>query len=76
MEKLEGNTGRVLNYLRTYKKGISSIQAFEMFGATRISAIIYNLRRYGYNIESVWKESKNRYGDKVRYVQYILRSDK
>lgn len=76
MIKLTGNTGRVLEYLKTHKKGISSMQAFEMFGATRISSIIFNLRNYGYNIESVWKEGKNRYKEDVRYVQYVLQEKK
>ena len=73
MVKLSGSTGRILEYLKTHKKGISSMQAFEMFGVTRISSIIFNLREYGYNIESIWKEGKNRYKEKVRYVQYVLK---
>lgn len=76
MIKLTGNTGRILEYLKNHKNGITSIQAFEMFGATRISAIIYNLRKYGYNVESIWKEGKNRYGDEVRFVQYVLEEGK
>lgn len=69
---LRGNTKRVLDYLKNHKSGLSSMQAFKMFGATRISAIIFNLRKHGYEIDNIWKESKNRYGDKVKYVQYVL----
>ena len=69
---LKGNTARILEYLQNHENGISSMQAFELFGVTRISAIIFNLRKYGYNVESCWKNGKNRFNEKVRFVQYIL----
>lgn len=72
----KNQTSEVLNYLKTHKKGITSIQAFEKFGATRLSAIIFNLRQKGYGIDSVAVESTNRYGDKVLYSRYILSYDK
>ena len=55
MKNLRGNTNRVYQYLKTHK-GITSMQAFELFGATRLSAIIYNLRKYGCIINSESKE--------------------
>lgn len=73
--KANTNTGRVLEYLKTHKKGITSMEAFERFGCTRLSGIIYNLRGYGYKIESIEKEGKNRYKQKVRFVQYCLNKD-
>lgn len=71
MTKVSGNTQRVLEYLKTHE-GITSMQAFEMFGATRLSAIIFNLRKYGYKIRSCRKDGKNRYGDAVWFVEYQL----
>lgn len=71
MIKISGNTKRVLDYLKT-NKGITSMEAFEMFGATRLSSIIFNLRKYGYEIKSCCREGKNRYGETVRFVQYQL----
>lgn len=68
----KGNTGRVLEYLKTHKKGITSIQAFEMFGATRLSAIIFNLKKFGYIIESSTSKGKNRYGELVSFSVYKL----
>lgn len=44
--KFNGNHGRVYEHLK--KQGhITSKEAFELFGATRLSAIIYNLRKRG-----------------------------
>lgn len=55
--------GEIKNYLKTHKRGLTSMQAFELFGATRLSAIIYDLRyKHGMNIISESKVVKNRYG--------------
>lgn len=64
-------TSEVLNYLKTHK-GITSMQAFEKFGATRLSGIIFNLRAKGLNIVSVYKTGTNRYGEHVSFVEYRL----
>lgn len=61
----------VLSYL---KEGhhITSKEAFEIFGATRLSAIIFDLRDKGYNIESIEREGMTRFGKKTRYFEYYL----
>lgn len=69
MKKHSGNTGRILEYLKK-NKSITSMEAFEKFGATRLSAIIYTLRNEGYVIQNVERSSANRFGDKVRFVEY------
>ena len=69
MKKHSGNTGRILEYLKK-NKSITSMEAFEKFGATRLSAIIYTLRNEGYVIQNVERSSSNRFGDKVRFVEY------
>lgn len=51
---------------------ITSMQAIEMFGATRLSAIIFDLRKLGYNIKTIDCIGRNRYGTVVRYAKYIL----
>lgn len=71
MKSPRGNTGRVLKYLQE-NDSISSMEAFELFGATRLSAIIFKLRKYGYNIINQDCKSKNRYGEKVHFVRYKL----
>ena len=46
--------------------------AFDMYGITRLSATIYNLRQRGIKIGSVWRTTTNRYGNQVRYMDYYL----
>lgn len=50
---------------------ITSWEAIEKFGATRLSDIIYELRKAGYKIESVWETHVNRFGTLSRIVRYI-----
>lgn len=63
---------RVLEHLKKNSKGLSQMQAVRLYGAYRLSAIIYNLRNDGYNISTTFKTSKNRYGDSVTYAIYKL----
>lgn len=61
----------VLNHLQN-NVGITSMEAFNLYGATRLSSIIFDLRKK-YDIENVWREEIDRYGNKCRYVEYRLR---
>lgn len=55
---------------------ITSLEAIKEYGATRLSAIIFNLRyKYDMNIENEWIEFTDRYGNKSRYVKYIYRKN-
>ena len=62
----------VLDWLKT-GASISSMEAIENFGATRLSAIIFNLRKRGYNIEAVTCEGRDRFGNPMRFARYYLR---
>jgi hypothetical protein len=64
---------RVLQYLKE-NKSITSLEAIKEFGATRLSAIIYNLRKE-HKITTQYETSKNRYGDSVNYARYILEGE-
>lgn len=64
---------RVLQYLKE-NNSITSLEAIEEFGATRLSAIIYNLRKE-HKITTQYETSKNRYGDSVSYARYILEGE-
>lgn len=63
---------RVLRYLKDYGS-ITSWEAIQQFGATRISAIIFNLKKEGYEFDEEWTSTKNRYGDSVSYKRYVLK---
>lgn len=51
---------------------ITSMDAIKEFGATRLSSIIFNLRKRGYDIETHMEVRKNRYGHNVEYARYVL----
>lgn len=65
-------TSDILNYLRSHKNGITSKEAFEKYGATRLSGIIWSLRKQGYNIISEPKVVKSRYGKNTLVSAYKL----
>lgn len=74
MKEFRGKRAKVLNYLKE-GKGITSMIAFEKFGATRLSSIIFDLRKE-YDIESIKCNGVNRYNEKVNYVEYRLIGEK
>lgn len=51
---------------------ISSWTAIELYGATRLSAIIFNLRRRGMNIDSIPMSSPDRNNNICNFVNYVL----
>ena len=56
---------------------ITSYEAFKLYGATRLSAIIYELRhRHKYDITSCPQTVKTRYGQKVHIAVYKLENRK
>ena len=71
---MTNKTQEVLRHLQ--KKGsITSWESIHLYGATRLSAIIFSLRAKGYNIVDKWEEDIDRYGNKVRYVRYVYLKD-
>ena len=67
-------TNDVLEHLRRHGS-ITSMEAFGLYGATRLSAIIFELRRKGFNISNEWLETTDRYGSTVRFVRYRLKRE-
>ena len=65
----------VKNHLENYGK-ISSFEAFTLYGATRLSAIIYNLRHnYGMNIKNESNKTKDRFGHICYYDTYVFEKE-
>ena len=62
----------VLNYLKVYGE-ITPIDAYREFAIMRLGAIIYEMRKDGYNIETEYTTSKNRFGVSVTYATYIYK---
>lgn len=71
MENMVYKTQLVLQHLLN-NDGITSWQAIELYGATRLSAIIFCLKKDKWNIQDVWLEEYDRYGNKTRFKKYFL----
>lgn len=63
----------ILEYLQNNKKGITQLECTQMFKFTRLSAIIYRLRKLEYPIKSIREKGISQTtGRKVSYDRYIL----
>jgi hypothetical protein len=62
---------QVTNYLIENRQ-IDSWTAIKKFGATRLSAIIYNLRNAGYEINSEQVTGTDRNNDNCKFVVYNM----
>lgn len=70
MKKSLSQRTEVLGHLQKYGK-ITSKEAFELYGITRLSAIIYVLKDWKYLIRTEMAQTVNRYGDNCNYAVYI-----
>lgn len=70
MKKQKSQIKDILAYLQR-NGSITSMEAFEHFHATRLAAVIFNLRKLGYSITTEICNGKNDYGT-YTYAKYIL----
>lgn len=63
---------KVLEHLEKYGS-ITSMEAIALYGATRLSDIIYRLRNSGYTIITENKTTLNRFGNVTNYAKYVLK---
>jgi len=63
--------GRIIRHLLDYNN-ITSWEAFKDYGITRLSGIIYILKKEGYIFTDEWLDTINRYGEPTRFKKYIL----
>lgn len=73
MKKQKSQIKDILAYLKEYGS-ITSMEAFERFHATRLAAVIFNLRKLGYNITTETCNGRNEYGP-YTYAEYILEDE-
>ena len=64
-------TSEILNHLQTHGS-ITSLEAINLYGATRLASIIYVLRQRGYNITTIICEGKTRYDRTCNFAKYVL----
>lgn len=73
----KSNPNRVTKYDQVKKHlaehgSITSWEAIDHYGATRLSAIIYRLRNSGWDIESVQLSGLDRNRNTSNFVRYVL----
>ena len=68
--EVKSQSDAVLWHLKTYGS-ITSYEAIKEYGATRLSAIIFNHRKEGYDIDSMPLTKKTRFGRKTTIAKYI-----
>lgn len=71
---MRGSKLAILEHLRKYP-WLTSKDAFELYGITRLAACIFDLRERGYYIETVMVETTTRFGEPCRYARYILKGE-
>ena len=62
---------RVLKYIQDFGS-ITTWQAIQDLGVTRLSAKIFDLKKDGYMFITDTISTKNRYGEPVHYAKYRL----
>jgi hypothetical protein len=68
-QKRKSQKNAVLQYLLDGNT-LTTIEAVDMFGCTRLPARISDYRKEGYRIADVWVENTTRYGTPTRYKAY------
>ena len=72
-KKAKTQCNRLLRHLQTHKRGITDLDAYNLYQIRRLSGRIYDLRKRGFNIETVYDSYVNDDGHYVRYGRYVLR---
>ena len=65
---------KIVSYIQTFGS-ISSMEAFQDLGITRLSARIYELRNEGYQFDEKFETAKNRFGESVSYKRYRFQKE-
>lgn len=65
-------TERILKYINDFGS-ITSLQAMQDLGVMRLASRITDLKQAGYEIDSEYVHSKNRYGEPMKYKKYYLK---
>lgn len=73
-DKKQSQKQRVLDYLRKHE-GIDPITSWQELGIYRLSAVILDLRKEGYNIETAKLGVQNRYGEDCTVGYYVLHEE-
>ena len=64
----------ILKYMQE-KGSITTFESYEELGCTRLSGRIFDLKTLGYTIDEETMTKLNRYGKKISFKKYMLRSE-
>lgn len=73
MEKLS-QCEMIINYIKEFGS-ITTLQAFNDIGCTRLASRINDLKNQGYRFRDEFVTRKNKYGVKVSYKKYYLEGE-
>lgn len=62
---------KIIKYIQDYGS-ISPFEAFADLGITKLATRISEMKRMGITFKQKYESTKNRYGEKVRYMRYFL----
>jgi hypothetical protein len=68
---LQKQVDMVLNHLKEIDS-ITQKEANDLYGISRLSARVYDLKKMGYNIGKTTEKVVNRYGNPIRVAKYYL----
>ena len=68
---MRGQRRVVFNHLVEHGE-LTSMDAFKLYGCTRLAAIVCDFRKMGYDILTVDEDWINRYGSHVKYARYVM----
>jgi hypothetical protein len=71
--EVKSQSDAILWHLKQYGS-ITSYEAIKEYGATRLSSIIFNHRKDGYNIDSVPLIKKTRFGRNTTIAKYVYKA--
>ena len=69
-QEVKSQSDAILWHLKTYGS-ITSYEAIKEYGATRLSAIIFNHRKNGYEINSLPLKKRTRFGKTTTISKYV-----
>lgn len=65
---------RIIEYIKEFGS-ITTLEAFKDLGCTRLASRINDLKNQGYEFESEFTSGINRYGEKISYKRYKIKSE-
>lgn len=71
---MTGHKERLLKYLKENGK-ITTMEAIQKLGNTRLSEYIRQLRKDGYIINNIHKTGINVFGEKCHYDEFVLKEE-